>query len=62
MHYAPKHGSWLKLAEIEIGPLGRTRQDRSIGSVVEFTNGVEAYLAPKNEESKLISSPTRKSG
>jgi hypothetical protein len=54
MHWTPKHGSWLNMAEIEIGLLGRTCLDRRIGSVGEFTDEVKAYLACKNEESKSI--------
>ena len=54
MHYTPKHGSWLNMAEIKIGLLGRTCLDRRIGSVAEFTDEVKAYLARKNEESKSI--------
>jgi DDE superfamily endonuclease len=55
MHYTPKHGSWLNMAEIEIGLLSRTCLDRRIGSVEEFTGEVTAYLAKKNAESKPIS-------
>ena len=54
MHWTPNHGSWLNMAEIEIGLLGRTCLDRRIGSVAEFTDEVKAYLARKNEESKVI--------
>ena len=54
MHYTPKHGSWLNMAEIEIGLLGRTCLDRRIGSNVEFKDEVKAYLAGKNAESKPI--------
>ena len=54
MQWTPKHGSWLNMAEIEIGLLGRTCLDRRIGLVVEFTDEVIAYLARKNEESKSI--------
>lgn len=54
MHYTPKHGSWLNMAEIEIGLLGRTCLDRRIGSVEEFIHEVKAYLAYKNAESKAI--------
>jgi hypothetical protein len=54
MHYTPKHGSWLNMAEIEIGLLGRTCLDRRIGSSVEFKDEVKAYLAEKNAESKPI--------
>jgi hypothetical protein len=54
MHFTPKHGSWLNMAEIEIGLLGRTCLDRRTGSAGEFTNEVKAYLARKNEESNSI--------
>jgi phytoene dehydrogenase-like protein len=54
MHYTPKHGSWLNMAEIEIGLLGRTCLDRRIGSAEEFKTEVAAYLAWKNGEAKGI--------
>ena len=54
MHYTPKHGSWLNMAEIEIGLLGRTCLDRRIESVMEFKDEVKAYLITKNAESKSI--------
>jgi hypothetical protein len=54
IHYTPKHGSWLNMAEIEIGLLARTCLDRRIGSVVEFKKEVTAYLEWKNESSKPI--------
>ncbi len=54
MHWTPKRGSWLDMAEIEIGLLGRTCLNRRIGSVEEFTNEAKADLARKNEESKVI--------
>ena len=54
MHYTPKHGSWLNMAEIEIGLLGRTCLDRRIGSSMEFKDEVKAYLAGKNAKSKPI--------
>lgn len=54
MHYTPKHGSWLNIAEIEIGLLSRTCLDRRIGTVEEFKKQVKAYLVGKNAESKPI--------
>jgi DDE superfamily endonuclease len=44
IHYTPKHGSWLNMAEIEIGLLSRTCLDRRIGSTQEFKKEVTAYL------------------
>lgn len=54
MHYTPKHGSWLNMAEIEIGLLARTCLNRRIGSVGEFESEVSAYLERKNKHSKPI--------
>lgn len=54
MHYTPKHGSWLNMAEIEIGLLSRTCLDHRIGSVGEFETEVTAYLEWKNKNPKPI--------
>lgn len=54
IHHTPKHGSWLNMAEIEIGMLGRTCLDRRIGSEKEFRYEVKAYLESKNENSRPI--------
>lgn len=54
IHYTPKHGSWLNMAEIEIGLLARTCLDRRIGSVAEFQKEVAAYLEWNNLNSKPI--------
>lgn len=53
-HYTPKHGSWLNMAEIEIGLLARTCLDRRIGSEHEFREEVAAYLRWKNASPKPI--------
>lgn len=53
-HYTPKHGSWLNMAEIEIGLLVRGCLDRRIGSVEEFRSEIKAYLDRKNETMRPI--------
>jgi hypothetical protein len=53
-HYTPKHGSWLNMAEIEIGLLARTCLDRRIGSREVFDTEVRAYLEWKNRNPKPI--------
>jgi len=53
-HYTPKHGSWLNMAEIEIGLLVRGCLDRRIGSRCEFRSEIKAYLERKNENPKPI--------
>lgn len=52
--YTPKHGSWLNMAEIEIGLLARTCLDRRIGSREFFDTEVRAYLEWKNRNPKPI--------
>lgn len=54
IHHTPKHGSWLNMAEIEIGLLARTCLDRRIGSEKEFRAEVAAYLRWKNRKPKPI--------
>jgi hypothetical protein len=54
IHHTPKHGSWLNMAEIEIGLLARTCLNRRIGSVGDFKREVEAYLVVKNGRPKPI--------
>jgi hypothetical protein len=49
-HYTPKHGSWLNMAEIEIGLLVRGCLDKRIASSAEFRSEIKAYLAHKNED------------
>jgi hypothetical protein len=54
IHYTPKHGSWLNMAEIEIGLLARTCMDRRIASQEIFRSEVSAYLQWKNARPKPI--------
>ena len=54
IHYTPKHGSWLNMAEIEIGLPARSCLSRRIGSVAEFQKEVVAYLEWKNLNSNPI--------
>lgn len=54
IHHTPKHGSWLNMAEIEIGLLARTCLDQRIGSEKEFRDEVRAYLDWKNDNPKPI--------
>lgn len=49
-HYTPTHGSWLNMAEIEIGLLVRACLDRRIESVKRMKKEVAAYLTTKNSK------------
>lgn len=48
IHYTPKHGSWLDMAEIELGILGRQCLDRRIDNAGALTREVAAWEAERN--------------
>ena len=43
IHYTPKHGSWLNMAEIELSHLNRQCLDRRIDERSVMTTEVEAW-------------------
>ena len=43
VHYTPKHGSWLDMAEIELGILGRQCLARRIDNVKDLRREVKAW-------------------
>lgn len=53
-HYTPTHGSWLNMAEIEIGLLVRACLDRRIASAAKMKTEVVAYLKAKNSKPSPI--------
>ncbi len=50
IHYTPTHGSWLNMAEIEIGLLVRACLNRRIKSESRMRSEVAAYLIAKNSK------------
>jgi hypothetical protein len=48
LHYTPKHGSWLNMAEIELSALGRQCLDRRIPDQEELRQEVAAWEARRN--------------
>jgi hypothetical protein len=48
VHYTPKHGSWLNVAEIELSVLARQCLDRRIASAGELRREVAAWEAERN--------------
>ena len=48
IHYAPKHGSWLDMAEIKMGILGRQCLDRRIDNAEELIRKVADWEAERN--------------
>jgi len=47
-HYTPKHGSWLDMAEIELGILGRQCLSRRIDNVDDLRREVKAWNVARN--------------
>lgn len=48
IHYTPKHGSWLDMAEIELGILSRQCLDRRIPEIGELKRHVSAWESERN--------------
>jgi hypothetical protein len=48
MHYTPKHGSWLNMAETELSVLSGQCLDRRIDEVSELRSEVEAWEVERN--------------
>ena len=48
IHYTPKHGSWLNMAEIELGVLSRQCLDRRVPDKRTLTDEVAAWQRRRN--------------
>jgi hypothetical protein len=53
IHYTPKHGSWLNVAEIELSVLGKRLPDR-IPSIAALTRHVKAQEKQRNRQGKGV--------
>jgi DNA-binding Lrp family transcriptional regulator len=54
IHYTPKHGSWLNMAEIELSHLSRQCLDRRIGEKEILISEISAWEKMRNEEKTII--------
>ena len=54
IHYTPKHGSWLNIAEIELSALKLQCLDRRIPTKERMEKEVEAWLADRNAAAHKI--------
>jgi len=54
IHYTPKHGSWLNMAEIELGVLGRQCLDRRIADQATLAAEVAAWESARNAAAPKI--------
>ena len=49
MHYTPKKGSWLNMAELELSAISRVCLDRRIKTMEELDEEVQAIVKERNE-------------
>ena len=54
VHYTPKHGSWLNMAEIELSALQRQCLDRRLGDRATMEQEVAAWVAARNGAAATI--------
>lgn len=54
LHYTPKHGSWLNVAEIELGVLGRQCLDRRLPDQAALAGAVAAWVAERNSAAVAV--------
>jgi hypothetical protein len=54
IHYTPKHGSWLDMAEIELSVLGRQCLDRRLPDVETLTREVAAWEEARNSAGMTV--------
>ena len=50
IHFTPKHGSWLNMAEIEIGVLSRQCLNRRIPDQESLRSEINAWQADRNQK------------
>src|SRR5512136_2195314 len=55
IHYTPKHGSWLNMAEIELSVLKGQCLDRRIADMATMQTEVDTWEKNRNNRSKKIS-------
>lgn len=53
-HYTPKHGSWLNMAEIEIGVMNRQCLNRRIDNRQTVADEVAAWEEQRNEDEATV--------
>ena len=53
-HYTPKHGSWLDMAEIELGILGRQCLARRIDNIDDLRRETKTWQADRNSAGTTV--------
>lgn len=54
IHYTPKHGSWLNMAELMLGIMQKQCLDRRIGNIATLRQEVTAWVAWRKDKLKAV--------
>jgi hypothetical protein len=54
IHYTPRSGSWLNVAEIELAVLSKQCLDRRLGSAIELAKQVAAWEHERNADGSKV--------
>ena len=54
IHYTPKHGSWLDMAETELSVLARQCLNRRIGNMDNLKREIQAWQKRRNEAESTV--------
>ncbi|WP_400194328.1 IS630 family transposase [Hymenobacter sp. B81] len=54
LHFTPKHGSWLNMAELEFSALARQCLDRRIASIDALAEQVQTWVTERNRRAAKI--------
>ena len=54
IHYTPKHGSWLNIAEIELSAMTNQCLNRRIDTLEKISAEVQAWQLERNEKQKMV--------
>ena len=54
IHYTPKHGSWLNIAEIELNAMTKQCLDRRIDNITELQEEISAWESMRNGKCKHV--------
>ena len=54
IHHTPKHGSWVNVAEIELGHLGRQCLDRTIPGQESFIRETSPWCDERNKSNCVV--------
>jgi hypothetical protein len=54
IHFTPKHGSWLNIAEVEISVLTKQCLDRGIPDMETLERATQAWYTERNTSQKWV--------